>query len=68
MKLGDKGFIYSGKRAGVHRQGVGPVMNKEAAKSCPGGEGINNRILVAVFTAKKWGVSYSSICLYRTEL
>ena len=41
MKLGDIEFIYSGTKDGVHRQGVGLMMNKEAANSCLGYEGIN---------------------------
>ena len=64
MKLGDIEFVYSGRKDGGHRQGVGLMMNKEAAKSCLGWEGINNRILIAHFMTKKFRVmSYSSICL-----
>ena len=33
------------------------MMNKEAAKSCLGWEGINNRILIAHFMTKKLRVS-----------
>ena len=44
MKLGDIEFFYLGRKNGVHRQGVGLMMNKEAAKYCLGWEGINNRI------------------------
>jgi hypothetical protein len=33
MKLGDTEFIYSGKKERGHRQGIGLIMNKEAAKS-----------------------------------
>ena len=33
------------------------MMNKEAAKSCLGLEGINNRILTAHFMTKKFRVS-----------
>ena len=33
------------------------MMNKEAAKSCLGWEGINNRILIAHFMTKKFRVS-----------
>ena len=33
------------------------MMNKEAAKSCFGREGINNRILLAHFITKKFRVS-----------
>ena len=36
----------------VHGQGVGLMMNKEAAKSCLGWECINNRILIAHFITK----------------
>ena len=57
MKLGDIEFVYSGRKDGVHRQGVGLMMNKEAAKSCFGWEGINNRILIAHFMTKKFRVS-----------
>ena len=57
MKLGDIEFVYSGRKDGVHRQGVGLMMNKEAAKSCLGWEGINNRILIAHFMTKKFRVS-----------
>ena len=38
MKLGDIEFVYSGRKDGVHRQGVGLMMNKEDAKSCLGWE------------------------------
>ena len=39
------------------------MMHKEAAKSCIGWEGINNRILIAHFRTNKFMVSvYSSIC------
>ena len=34
MKLGDIEFVYSGRKGGVHRQGVGFMMNKEAANAC----------------------------------
>ena len=34
MKLGDIGFVYSGRKDRVHRQEVGLMMNKEPAKSC----------------------------------
>ena len=57
MKLGDIEFVYSGRKDGVHRQGVGLMMNNEAAKSCSGWEGINNRILVAHFMTKKFRLS-----------
>jgi len=52
MKLGDIGFIYSGRKDGVHRQGIGLKMDKEAAKSWLGWEDFNNRILFAHFTNK----------------
>jgi len=42
MKLGDIGIVYSEGKDGVHRQGVGLIMNKEAAKSCLGWDGIND--------------------------
>ena len=57
MKLGDIEFFYSGRKDGVHRQGVGLMVNKEAAKSCLGREGINNRILIAHFMTKTFRVS-----------
>ena len=57
MKLGDIEFVYSGRKDGIHRQGLGLMMNKEAAKSCLGWEGINNRILMAHFMTKKLRVS-----------
>ena len=57
MKLGDIEFVYSGRKGGVHRQGVGLITNKEAANSCLGWEGINNRILIAHFMTKKFRVS-----------
>ena len=57
MKLGDIEFVHSDRKDGVHTQGVGHMMNKEAAKSCLGLEGINNRILIAHFTTKKFRVS-----------
>ena len=54
MKLGDIEFVYWGRKNGVHRQGVGVMMNKEAAKSYLGLEGIN-RILIAYFMTKSSG-------------
>ena len=33
MKLVDIEFVYSGRKDGVHRQRVGLMINKEAAKS-----------------------------------
>ncbi|XP_065568837.1 uncharacterized protein LOC136032454 [Artemia franciscana] len=47
----------AGRKDGVHRQGVGPMMNKEAAKSCLGCGGINNIIPIAHFMTKKFRVS-----------
>ena len=47
MKLCDIKFVFSGSKNGVHRQGVGLIMNREAAKSCLGWEGINKRIIIA---------------------
>ena len=57
MKLGDIEFVYSGRKDGVHRQGVGLMVNKKAAKSCLGWEGINNLLLVSHFMTKKFRVS-----------
>ena len=57
IALGDIEFVYTGRRDGVHRQGLGIMMNKEAAKSCLGWEGINNIILIAHFMTKKFRVS-----------
>ena len=63
IKFGDIEFAYSGRKAGVHTQGVGLMMNKEAAKSCLGWKGIDNRILIAHFMTKKFRIiSYSIIC------
>ncbi|XP_065565846.1 uncharacterized protein LOC136030704 [Artemia franciscana] len=62
MKLGDIEFIYSGRKDGVHRQGVGLVMDKEAAQPNLGGEGINNRIPIAHFMTKKFRVSIVVAC------
>ena len=56
MKLGDIEFVYSSRKDGAHRQGVGLMMNKEAAKSCLGWEHINNRILIARFMTKEFRV------------
>ena len=50
-------FFYSDRKYGVNRQGVGLMMNKEAAESCLGWEGINKRILIAHFMTKKFRVS-----------
>ena len=36
MKLDDIEFLYSGRKDGVYREGVGLLMNKEAAESCLG--------------------------------
>ena len=58
MKLGNIDFFfYSGRKDGVHKKGVGIIMNKEVAKSYLGWEGINNRILIAHFMTKKLRVS-----------
>ena len=57
MKLCDIEFVFSGRNNGVHRQGVGLIMNKEAAKSCLGWKGMHNRILIALFITKKSRVS-----------
>ena len=57
MKLGDIEFIYSDRKDGVHRQGVGLMMNKEAAKSCLGWEGFHNRILIVHFMTYLFRVS-----------
>ena len=40
VKLGDTEFVYSGRKVGVHTKGAGLTMDKEAAKSCLGWEGI----------------------------
>ena len=56
MKLYHIQFVYSGRKDEVHRQGVEFLMNKEAAKSCLGWEGINHRILIAHFVTKKFRV------------
>ena len=57
MKLGDVEFIYSGWKDWVHRQGVGLMINKEAAKSCLGCRSIHNTILIAHFMPKRLRVS-----------
>ncbi|XP_065557833.1 craniofacial development protein 2-like [Artemia franciscana] len=57
MKLGDSAFVYLGRKDGVHRKGVVVVMNKEAAKSCLGWEGSNNKIRIAYFKTKKFRLS-----------
>ena len=49
-------FVYPGRKDGVHRQRLGLMMNKEAAKSCIGSEGINDRIIIAHFINKKFRV------------
>ena len=49
MKLGNIEFFNSDRKDGVHRHGVGVMMNKEAAKSCLVWESINNIILIAHF-------------------
>ena len=62
MKLGDIEFVYSGRKDGINRQGIGFMMNKEATKFCLGWEGINNRILIAHFITKKFRVSVLEVC------
>jgi len=57
MNLGVTQVFYSGRKNGVHRQGVGLFMNKEAAKSCLDWEGIKHRTLMAHFMIKKFRVS-----------
>ena len=57
MNYGDIEFVYSGRKVGVHRQGVGLMMNKEAAKSCLGWEGINNITIIAHFMTKQFKVA-----------
>ena len=57
MELGDITFIYSGKKDGVQRQGVGLIVNKKVAKSCLGWKGIKNGILVSDFMTNKFRVS-----------
>jgi exonuclease III len=57
IKLGDIEFVYSTRKDGEHRQGVGFMMNKEAAKFCLGWYGINERMLIAHFMTKKFRVS-----------
>ena len=57
VKLSDIEFVYSGRKDGVHRQGVGLMMNKKAAKSRLDWEGINNRLLIANIMTKKFRVS-----------
>ena len=46
MKLDDKELVYSGRKKGVHIQGLGFMANKEAAKSCLGLKSLNNRIQI----------------------
>ena len=57
MKLGDIEIVYSHRKDGIHRQGVGLMMNKDVAKSCLGWEGIINRILIPHFKTKKFRLS-----------
>ena len=57
IKLGGIEFIYSGGKDGVHRHGVGLMINKEAAKSCLGWKSINNKILIPHFMTKKFSIS-----------
>ena len=67
MKLGYIEFIYSGRKDGVHRQGISLMINKEAAKSCLGWKGINNWMLVAHFKAKKGRASIIVVSTDRTN-
>jgi len=53
----NKKYIYSERKDGVYRQGIGLMMNKETARSCLGWKGVNNRILIAYFMSKKFRVS-----------
>jgi hypothetical protein len=41
----------------MYRQGVGLLVNKEAAKPCLGWGGINNKMLVTYFMTKRCRVS-----------
>jgi hypothetical protein len=63
-KVGHIEFIYLCRKGGVYKQGVGFIMNKEAAKSCLGWEGINNRKVITHFMTKKFRVSV--IVVYAT--
>jgi hypothetical protein len=55
IKLDDIEYIYSGRNDGIHRQRIRLKMNKKAAKSCLGKEGIDNRILIANVMTKSLG-------------
>ena len=46
LNIGDIEFVYSGRKDGVHREGVGLMMNKEAAKACLGWKGINKVLII----------------------
>ena len=67
MKLSDIEFVYSGRKDGAHRQGVGLIINKQAAESCLGWEGVNNRILIVHFMTYKFRVLVIVVCPYRTD-
>ena len=54
MKLDYIEFPYFVRKDGVHRQGVGLSLDKEADRCCLG---INNTMLVACITTKKCRVS-----------
>ena len=56
IKLGDIEFTFSGRKDGIHRQGLGFIMNKGVSKSCLGWESTNNWMLAAYFMTKKWRV------------
>jgi len=58
MKLDDKEIIYSGRKAGMHRQVVGFMVKKEAATSSLGWEGNNNRMLITHLMTMKCKISY----------
>ena len=57
IKLADIEFLYSDRKHGVYRQGVGFMMNRDAAKSCLGWIGIDNIILIAHIMTKNFKVS-----------
>ena len=57
MKLGDIEFVFSGRKDGAHKQGVGLLMNKVAPKSFLCCKSTNNRMILARFVTKKCRVS-----------
>ncbi|XP_065579614.1 uncharacterized protein LOC136039643 [Artemia franciscana] len=57
MKLGDIEFVHSSRKDRVHRQGIGFIINKEAAKACFALKGTSTRTLITHFTTKKFRVS-----------